>query len=104
MENTKRNYQQELLERCEQWMAHYEETIARDSLVEFDWAKILHDFVKAVALDSFKNGVQAGIRRASTRPPQQGNAQHVRRTYGKGTALANGRLQRAERELADEDV
>ena len=102
MEDTKRNYQQELLERCEQWVAHYEETIARDSLVEFDWAKILHDFVKEVALDSFKNGVQAGIRRASTKP-QQGNAPRPYRKFnGKRTALSNGRLQPAERERVAE--
>lgn len=100
----KRNYQQELFERCEQWLTHYEETIARDSLVEFDWAKILHDFVKEVALDSFKNGVAAGIRRASAKPPQQGNAPRPYRKFnGKGTALSNGRLQRAERELVVEE-
>ena len=28
MEDTKRNYQQELFERCEQWLTHYEKTIA----------------------------------------------------------------------------
>lgn len=101
----KRNYQEELFERCEQWLTHYEETISRDSLVEFDWAKILHDFVKEVALDSFKNGVQAGIRRASTKP-QQGDAPRrpYRKFNGKGTALSNGRLKRAEHELVAEEA
>ena len=99
----KRNYQQELLELCGQWWTHYEETIARDSLVEFDWAKILHGFVKQVALDSFKNGVQAGIRRANTKPTQ-GNAPSSQRKYGKGTALANGKLQRADRELVGNEL
>jgi len=98
----KRNYQEELLERCGQWLTHYEETIARDSLVEFDWAKILHDFVKEVALDSFKNGVQAGIRRASTKPPQGNAPRPYRKFNGKGTALSNGRLQPAERERVAE--
>ena len=98
----KRNYQQELLERCEQWLTHYEETIARDSLVEFDWAKTLHDFVKEVALDSFKNGVQAGIRRAGTKPSQGNAPRPYRKFNGKGTALSNGRLQPAERERVAE--
>jgi hypothetical protein len=104
MEETKRNYQQELFERCEQWVLHYEETIARDSLVEFDWAKNLHDFVKEVALDSFRNGVQAGIRRASGGGRPQGNAPRRPSRNYKGTALANGRLQRAERELVVEEA
>jgi hypothetical protein len=97
----KRNYQNELLELCGQWWASVENAIARDSLVKFDWPKILHDFVKQVALDSFKNGVQAGIRRAGTRPPQ-GNAPSPYRKYSKGTALGNGKLQRAERIVAEE--
>ena len=100
----KPNYQKELLELCGQWWTHYEETIARDSLVEFDWAKLLHDFVKQVALDSFKNGVQAGIRRAGTRPLQGNAPRPYRKFNGKGTALSNGRLQRAERELVVEEV
>ena len=96
----KRNYQHELLELCAQWWARYEDTVAEKPHARIDWPSFLHEFVKQIALDSFKNGVQAGIRRASTRPTQ-GNAPSPSRRQAKGSALGNGKLQRA---LVVEDV
>jgi hypothetical protein len=98
----KPNYQQELLERCGRWWVQVEDAIAKESLIKFDWPKILHDFVKQVALDSFKNGIDAGQRRAAghsgySRRPRRAPA-HV-----KGTALESGRLKPVEREPNDED-
>lgn len=103
MEDTKRNYQKELLELCGQWWASYEDTIAKQPRVRFDWPGFLHEFVKTVALDSFKNGVQAGIKRANTRPPQT-HAKQAPRTLGKGTALSNGKLKPVEQEPTAEEA
>ena len=69
MERTtkKESYQQMLLERCQEWWTKYETSIDGSQLIEFDWPKSLCDFVRQVALESFKNGVAAGRRRGSER-------------------------------------
>jgi len=61
----KRTYQEELRAACDAWWNDYEQATSTQNLVHFDWAHILYDFVKGVALDSFKNGVTVGKRKAA---------------------------------------
>jgi len=42
-----------------------------DQLVKFTWPKILCDFVKQVALESFKNGVTVGKRKRTSYSREQ---------------------------------
>jgi hypothetical protein len=98
----RQNYQAELLEQCRAWWGKYEESVTSSTLIKFDWPKILHDFIRQVTLQSFKNGIEAGQRRAGghsgySRRPRRAPA-HV-----KGTALESGRLRPVEREPDDED-
>jgi hypothetical protein len=66
-EEKKVSYQQVLLDRCTEWWESYEERTEGSELVAFDWPQILCDFVKSVALESFKNGVTVGKRRGGQR-------------------------------------
>ncbi len=70
---TRASYQQHLLDECRRWWEAYEKSIASDQLITFDWPAILYDFVKAIALESFKNGVTVGKRKAHANGRQQGD-------------------------------
>jgi hypothetical protein len=91
----KPNYQKELLELCRDWWAKYEQATTGEKLVKFDWPQVLHDFVKQVALDSFKNGIDAEKRRAGGHAPHA-HGPRQRPAYTKGSAVANGRLKPVE--------
>jgi hypothetical protein len=58
------SFQEQLRAKCAEWWADYEAQTAGDTLVTFDWPQVLYDFVKDVALASFKNGVTVGKRKA----------------------------------------
>lgn len=57
-------FQEHLRQQAQEWWANYEAATAGDTLVTFDWPQVLYDFVKDVALASFKNGVTVGKRKA----------------------------------------
>jgi hypothetical protein len=67
------SYQQQLHEACTKWWRDYEESTQPDALIKFDWPAILYDFVKAIALESFKNGVTVGKRKAHANGREQGD-------------------------------
>jgi hypothetical protein len=60
-EEKKPSYQEELRKRCGQW---WDEHVERS---ENPRPEDLFDFVKEIALDSFKNGVTVGKRKAQDR-------------------------------------
>ncbi len=68
------SYQQHLLDECRRWWDAYEKSIVPDQLITFDWPAILYDFVKGIALESFKNGVTVGKRKAHANGRQQGDS------------------------------
>lgn len=58
------SFQEQLRAQCAEWWTNYEAATAGNKLVAMDWRQILYDFVKEVALVSFKNGVTVGKRKS----------------------------------------
>ena len=91
-EGKKPSYQDQLAARCEEaWGAFMESD-------DGDWGQ-LYEFVKQVALESWKNGVEAGRKRVGSAAPQQNNPRAAK-VYTKGSALANGKLKAVQGETA----
>ena len=67
-EKVQRDYQRELREKCKRFITESEEwerANAKDTATEIE---VLYNFVRPLMLDSFKNGIQAGKRRAGGAP------------------------------------
>jgi len=79
-EETRPNYQRELRDRVARF---YTEELS-NAETRADQLSRIYDFAKQVALESFKNGKEAGTR--ATRRPRTASANI------KGTALENGKL------------